>query len=337
MSSPIHINSPEQFTSLLSSTKIVVVDFFAEWCGPCKQIAPVYEQLAMQLSKPKEMVFTKVDTDKQPQISQSYNITAMPTFMVFKNGKEVSRIRGANPKALSDAVKKLAVESESGGSSSGGFGESSSAAGGWIGMGLPKAYTNCTEHVDIKGLDLLNADSDFGGVRTLFEPSAPSSLDSKGKSKGAATTTKDWVESDTDPQLMFFIPFQATLKVHTIHVTSLPPKSSEGDDDDEVPMRPKTIHLYTNRAHNLGFEEAEDITPTQKIELEEKDWDENTGTAKIEVRFVKFQNVSSLVMFVVDGDGDGERTRIDRLRIVGESGEKRSMGKLEKIGDEQGE
>lgn len=101
-------------------------------------------------------------------------------------------------------------------------------------------------------------------------------------------------------------------------------------------MRPKTINLYSNRPHILGFEEADDIPPTQTITLEAKDWDE-TGTASIPLRFVKFQNVTSLVIFVVDGDGDAERTRVDRLRIIGETGEKREMGKLEKIGDEPGE
>ncbi|KAK5156431.1 Thioredoxin-like protein 1, partial [Cryomyces antarcticus] len=73
------------------------------------------------------------------------------------------------------------------------------------------------------------------------------------------------------------------------------------------------------------------------ITLSPQDWDAKTATAKVELRFVKFQNVTSLIVFVVDGEGSGEKTRIDRLRIVGETGEKRSMGKLEKIGDEQGE
>ena len=54
---------------------------------------------------------------------------------------------------------------------------------------------------------------------------------------------------------------------------------------------------------------------------------------QIELRFVKFQNVSSLVLFVVDGEGDGEKVRIDRLRIIGESGEKRD-GKIEKISED---
>ena len=179
---------------------------------------------------------------------------------------------------------------------------------------------------------MLNSDSDFGGVRTLFETTQPSTL-AVGKGKGSASGSegkKDWVESDVDEQLMLYIPFTSTLKIHTVQITSCPPEAD--DDDDEVPLRPKTIRLYTNKQHNLGFEEAEDIAAVQEFELKASDWDSNTKTAKLELRFVKFQNVSSLVLFVVDGDGDGEKTRIDRIKIIGESGEKREIGKLEKIG-----
>lgn len=98
-------------------------------------------------------------------------------------------------------------------------------------------------------------------------------------------------------------------------------------------MRPKTIKIFTNRPHNLGFDEAEDINPTQEIEIGENDWNES-GTATLGLRFVRFQNVTSVVIFVVDGDGDGEKVRVDRIRFIGESGEKREMGKLEKIGDD---
>ena len=101
-------------------------------------------------------------------------------------------------------------------------------------------------------------------------------------------------------------------------------------------MRPKTIQLYTNRPNILGFEEADDIPATQSVTLSEEDWDLN-GTATISLRFVKFQNVTSLVLFIVDGDGEGEKVRVDRLRVIGETGEKRELGKLEKIGDEPGE
>lgn len=97
-------------------------------------------------------------------------------------------------------------------------------------------------------------------------------------------------------------------------------------------MRPKTIKLFTNRPHNLGFDEAEDIQPTQEIEIGKDDWNDN-GTANVGLRFVRFQNITSLVVFVVDGDGESEKVRLDRVRLIGETGEKRDLGKLEKIGD----
>lgn len=118
---------------------------------------------------------------------------------------------------------------------------------------------------------------------------------------------------------------------HLVQITSLLPTS-----DDEVPMRPKTIRLYLNHPHILGFEEADDIEPTQIITISKGDWD-STGTATINTRFVKFQNVSTLVLYFVDGDGDGDKVRVDRIRIIGEAGAKREMGTLEKIGDEPGE
>jgi hypothetical protein len=101
-------------------------------------------------------------------------------------------------------------------------------------------------------------------------------------------------------------------------------------------MRPRKIKLFSNKPHNLGFEEAEDMTATQVIELSEKDWNKQ-GTANIPLRYVKFQNINSLVLFVVEGDGDSEKVRIDRIRLIGETGQSRELGKLEKIGDEQGE
>jgi hypothetical protein len=248
--------------------------------------------------------------------------------MVFKNSAIVDKVIGGNPQKLQQVVQKIAAEADSD-NSSGGYGESSSSSGSgtsWIGAELPRGYKDVTDQVDVRGLDLLNADSDFGDARGLFANTKPTSLD--GKSKAQEGDKKDWVESDTDEQLMLYMPFMSTLKVHTLHITSLPDA-----EQDDAPMRPKTIQVYSNRAHVLGFDEAEGIPATQSIELRAQDWDAKTGTAKVELRFVKFQNVTSLVVFVVDGDGDGERVRIDRLRVVGETGEKRDMGKLEKVSD----
>lgn len=197
---------------------------------------------------------------------------------------------------------------------------------------MAKGYTDVTDQVDPKGLELLNRDNQFGEPRVLFDTKKPSAL-AKGKGSGSEGG-KDWVESDTDEQLMLYIPFQSKLKVNSLQITSFPP---EDEDDDETPMRPKTLSLYTNRSHVLGFDEAEDIPAVQTVEIKDEDWDPKTGTANVPLRYVKFQNVTSMVVFFVDGNGDGEKLRVDRVRVVGEAGEKRSMGKLEKIGDEPGE
>jgi hypothetical protein len=249
----------------------------------------------------------------------------MPTFMIFKNGQRVETVQGADSRKLSTIIKKIAAEADSDGAE-GGFAEGSGSGGPtWLGAKLPRGYKDITDQIDIRGLDLSNADPEFGVARVLFAPTKPVTL-VDGKSKEDEGAKKDWVESDTDEQLMLFIPFQSTLKIHTLHITSF-------SGQETTAGRPKTIHLYTNRAHTLGFDEADDIPPTQVIELSPESWNDETGTASIELRFVKFQNVTSLVIFVVDAEDDKDRTTIDRIRLVGETGEKRDMGKLEKFGD----
>lgn len=136
---------------------------------------------------------------------------SLPTFMIFKQGQAVETIQGADRAKLESAVRKLVAEFSG---SSSGFGEAS-GSGNWRGGELPKGYRDVTDQVDIKGTELLNADGDFGTVRVLFNEGKPSAL---AKGKGAESTEKDWVESDTDEQLMLFVPFQSTLKAHTIQV-----------------------------------------------------------------------------------------------------------------------
>ncbi|KAI2619304.1 DUF1000-domain-containing protein [Hypoxylon sp. NC1633] len=325
MAKPIEITSAAQFSELLKESRILVADFYANWCGPCKQIAPFYEQLSKSLSRPKVATFVKVNTeaDGAKAVAAEFAVTHLPTFIVFRDGAVVEKVKGANPGQLKAVVEKLSENIENaaqGGESSGG-----SAGIAWKGADLPRGYTDVSSTIHVRGLELLNVDESHFSVRTLFNKNQPSAL-SKDK---ASSDEKDWVESDTDEQLLLYTPFNSAIKLHTIQITSLPPTD---EDDDEAPMRPKTLKLFTNRPHNLGFDDADDIDPTQTIEISESDWNSN-GTVNLGLRFVRFQNVTSLVIFVVDGDGDSEKVRLDRIRFIGESGEKREMGKLEKIDD----
>ncbi len=82
----------ETFTELIQSQQIVLVDFFATWCGPCKAMEPVVKDVAKTVEGKVRVV--KVDIDKQRQIAAQYNVSAVPTFMIFKNGNVVWRHPG---------------------------------------------------------------------------------------------------------------------------------------------------------------------------------------------------------------------------------------------------
>jgi thioredoxin 1 len=81
---------------VLMSDKTVVVDFWAEWCGPCKLIAPILEEIA---ASNESIVIAKLNVDENPQTSASYGITSIPTMNIYKGGQVVKTIIGAKPKA----------------------------------------------------------------------------------------------------------------------------------------------------------------------------------------------------------------------------------------------
>lgn len=72
----ISVTSTQHFSQTLQSSTYLVVDFYADWCGPCKVISPIFEQLAAQESKPGRITFAKVDVDAQRQVASSYGVSA---------------------------------------------------------------------------------------------------------------------------------------------------------------------------------------------------------------------------------------------------------------------
>ena len=91
-------------TEVLKSSKPIVVDFWAEWCGPCKAIAPFLEELSEEMSNKLKIV--KINVDENPSTSQAYSIRSIPALMIFKNGEKISEKMGALPKsALESWIK----------------------------------------------------------------------------------------------------------------------------------------------------------------------------------------------------------------------------------------
>ncbi|MDA4128423.1 MAG: thioredoxin [Thaumarchaeota archaeon] len=91
----IHVGDKEFEDQVLKSDVPVVVDFYADWCGPCRMVGPLMEQLSDEYSG--KAKFVKVDTDSNPELTSKYGIMSIPTVMVFKNGTVKDTVIGVAP------------------------------------------------------------------------------------------------------------------------------------------------------------------------------------------------------------------------------------------------
>jgi len=90
---PINMTGVQLTRAIEKTDELLVVDFWATWCGPCQQFAPTFKQVASQV-EPKAR-FIKIETEAEQAISAKYNIRSIPTLAIFKNGKEIDRVSGA--------------------------------------------------------------------------------------------------------------------------------------------------------------------------------------------------------------------------------------------------
>merc|ERR1719491_2292238 len=109
------IKSTSEFDRLLEKHSTttglpVIVDFYSDGCGPCRQIAPVYQKMAAETGQ-ENAVFVKVDTNAQHELSSRYNVRSLPTFFVFYGGKKVDSMSGAGAQQLEQMVNKVVSRS----------------------------------------------------------------------------------------------------------------------------------------------------------------------------------------------------------------------------------
>ncbi|PAA79937.1 hypothetical protein BOX15_Mlig030178g2, partial [Macrostomum lignano] len=261
------ISSEDEFRALLESAgaKPVLVDFYANWCGPCKAMAPKVNDLA---SRNPDVVFAKVNVDKVEAVSSAYGVTSLPTFALFLRGQRIESLVGADPDKLEALVKKYAKSAES----------------------VDKfGHMDMLSLISMAETECLN-ESDAHPLKSIM--SAPGAGDSSA-----------YLESDADEQLVIFITFSQSVKIHSLRLVA------------PYENAPKTVKLFINQPSPIDFSAAESAEGVQAFQLTSADV--QPDAEPLQLKFVKFQNVRTLTVFVQDNQADSEVTRLSRLIPIG--------------------
>lgn len=303
------VTSLGEFEKVLKS-ELVIVDFFAEWCGPCKVISPFVETLQADYN---QVLFAKVDVDQGKDIAAKYTVSSMPTFVYFHKGKEVNRVVGADRAGITTGLDQLvalnptAVKTlpEAAGASSSEGGAESSAANA--------ADNSAIAGFVAKNMEILNSGIDFTSTEAL---NIANNGDVRNVLKDGLSGDQEFV-SDTDSQMLLNVQLQNNAKIQSILL-----KKPAVSGDNQIPSH---IKVWANQP-NLSFDDTQSIEAQHDGDVVfDGEW------AEIKLRYVRFQNVSTISM-LIEGEDEDECTNLDRVVLIGSSGEARS-GKLEKMSD----
>ncbi|XP_075988442.1 thioredoxin-like [Anticarsia gemmatalis] len=278
------IESETHFQSEMANagTKLVVVDFTATWCPPCQRIAPIFEQLPAKFPR---AVFLKVDVDRCAETASAQGISAMPTFIFYRNRTRIDRLQGADPAVLESKVRQYYGTEEAG--------DEDSAVAGHMDLAtfITKNECECLNEAD--NHPFINCLSSGGG----------------------------YLASDCDEQLIINITFNQVVKLHSLKIKGPADKG------------PKSVKIFINQPRTLDFDQASGNSSKQDLELTPSDLEGNP----VPLKFVKFQSVQNIQLFIKDNQSGGDVTQIDHLAFYGSPICTTNMGEFKRVAGKKGE
>jgi thioredoxin len=282
------IKSLSQFNKLKANS-LLIIDFYAVWCGPCKVISPAFDKLAKQHESSTSIIFAKVDVDKAKDVAQACGITAMPTFQFFKDGKKVDEVKGADPQQLTTKIGyyTAAAAKEGAGQGSKG-GESKAASTG------PESLRSL---INIDTSKLLNA-SNLSSARNIASPPPA----------GYA------VASAPGARVLIHLAFTQAITPSHIKIT-IPADSSSNAPSriqigTNVPIR-ISKDPEGNTINDLSMESIAKAENTQAFNVFSDEY--SNGKTELKLKASKFKSVKSLTIRI-DANLSGEETKVTKIK-----------------------
>ncbi|KAJ1653813.1 hypothetical protein IWQ61_006143 [Dispira simplex] len=235
-----------------------------------------------------QVEFVKVDIDAAKEIARDNVISSVPTFLIYKGRQKVAQVTGAKLKEIEDQLRQWGGNPTKPYSFSKLQGSEGSSSGSRASAPPAGDAYGVRGHQDLSSLVLATQvgclnQSDAHPVANILKKDS------------------SYLQSDVDEQLLIHIPFNQKVRLHSLKFMA------------PLENAPHTVRVYANRP-NLNFDEVDHVQPTQVLNLTEEDYTEQTATA---LRFVRFQNVTSITLFIENNLADEEITIVQQIVPIG--------------------
>jgi len=305
------ISQNEEFAPFVNNSagKLVVLDFYADWCGPCKAIAPFVEELSNTYSE--NAVFAKVDIQSCDTIADSFKVSGIPYFVLMRDGRIVDTLTGAKKDALREKIEAAIAQMKA----QGGAGGAAGAGVGSDGLGAPTTLYGISKAIDLvtqidkSKSECLNEDDEHPWTNAVIESANSACL-----------------KSDCDEQLLLRIVFVNKVKLFGLKLVGT---------GSSCPT-PNKIRLFINQTNSLDFDKAESGTPTLDLNVEKSSCLEDSDA--INLPKLKFANVENITIFIPGNSEEDDVTVLKSLIFIGQThGAQTDMANFKRVAGKVGE